>query len=358
MLERTGVSVAEQMGSRTALTPVGAHGLPPCAEAGRHQEMTPRIDLDLTGLRVLDGGLATELEHAGCDLASPLWSGEVLRAQPEKVLAVHRSYLEAGADCLLTASYQLSAMGFREIGLTAPAAEQAARAAIQQSVTLTDQARREYAQTEIAIGRKPRPIWIAGSLGAYGAVLHNGAEFHGRYNLGHAELVAFHAERIDAMREIAIDYLGADFLAFETIPSLAEAQAILEALTDFPGLAAYISFTCRDDAHTGHGEPIEECARLLDARTEIISIGINCTAPRHTLPLIQKIRTVSTKRVAVYPNSGETWVAQTRSWTGTSDPHAFGDMAREWRKAGADWIGGCCRTAPSHIRAVAQATKG
>ena len=74
--------------------------------------MTSRDQLDLTGLRVLDGGLATELERAGCDLRSPLWSGEVLRTQPEKVLAVHRSYLEAGADCLLTASYQLSAHGF------------------------------------------------------------------------------------------------------------------------------------------------------------------------------------------------------------------------------------------------------
>ncbi|HTF68515.1 MAG TPA: homocysteine S-methyltransferase family protein, partial [Edaphobacter sp.] len=91
--------------------------------------MIPRNELDLTGLRVLDGGLATELERAGCDLASPLWSGEVLRTQPEKVLAVHRSYLQAGADCLLTASYQLSAMGFREIGLTADDA----RRAIQQS---------------------------------------------------------------------------------------------------------------------------------------------------------------------------------------------------------------------------------
>src|SRR6201996_4779539 len=198
--------------------------------------MTPRDALDLTGLRVLDGG--------GCDLASPLWSGEILRTQPEKVLAVHRSYLEAGADCLLTASYQISAMGFREIGLAAPAAEQAERSAIQQSVALAEQARREYAQTELAAGHKPRRIWIAGSLGAYGAALHNGAEFHGRYEIGHAELVAFHAERIGAMRETA-----ADFLAFETIPSLGEAEAILEALGHFPDLGAYISFTCHDDAH-------------------------------------------------------------------------------------------------------------
>jgi homocysteine S-methyltransferase len=312
--------------------------------------MTPRDALDLTGMRVLDGGLATELERAGCDLASPLWSGEILRMQPEMVLAVHRSYLEAGADCLLTASYQISAMGFREIGLTAPAAEQAARSAVQQSVALAEQARREYAQTELAAGCKQRPIWIAGSLGAYGAALHNGAEFHGRYDLGHAGLLDFHTERIDAMLETAADFLG-----FETIPSLAEAEAILDALAAYPKVAAYVSFTCHDDDHTGHGEPIEDCARLLDPQSQIVAIGINCTAPRYILPLIRKIRAVTGKRIAVYPNSGETWVSETRSWVGTSDPHAFGDMAQQWREAGADWIGGCCRTGPEHIRAIVRA---
>jgi homocysteine S-methyltransferase len=308
--------------------------------------MTLREQLDLTGLRVLDGGLATELERAGCNLASPLWSGEILRTQPDKVLAVHCDYLEAGADCLLTASYQLSAIGFREIGLTTADA----RSAIQQSVALAAQARREYAQSETEAGGQPRRIWIAGSLGAYGAALHNGAEFHGGYEISQAALVAFHAERIDAMQATS-----ADFLAFETIPLLEEARAILEALVRFPDLAAYISFTCRDDSHTGHGEPIEACARLLEARPEIIAIGVNCTAPRHILPLIRTIRAVSTKRIAVYPNSGETWVAETRSWSGSSDPHAFSDMARQWREAGADWIGGCCRTGPEHIRAITQA---
>lgn len=308
--------------------------------------MTSLEELDLTGLRVLDGGLATELERAGCDLRSPLWSGEILRTHPEKVLAVHRSYLEEGTDCLLTASYQVSAMGFREVGLNSDGA----RAAIQQSVALAEEARREYADAELSRGGEPRPIWIAGSLGAYGAALHNGAEFHGRYQVGHVELVAFHAERIDAMRETA-----ADFVAFETIPSLGEAEAILEALGHFPDLGAYISFTCRDDAHTGHGEPIEACARRLGAVRQIIAIGINCTAPRHVLPLIRKIRAVTTKRIAVYPNSGESWVAETRSWTGTSDPESFSALAVAWRQAGADWIGGCCRTGPKHIRAIAQA---
>jgi homocysteine S-methyltransferase len=310
--------------------------------------MTSRNELELTGLHVLDGGLATELERAGCDLASPLWSGEALRTHPEKVLAVHREYLEAGADCLLSASYQVSSIGFREIGLSADDA----RAAIAKSIALAEQARREYEKAEMQAGRSPRRIWIAGSLGAYGAALHNGAEFNGNYNVGHSELVSFHAERIPAIRNTA-----ADFLAFETIPALAEAEAIVEALGRFPDLPAYISFTCRDDGHTGHGELIEECARLLDLSEQIVAIGINCTAPRHVLPLIRRIRAITMKRIAVYPNSGETWVAETRSWSGISDPNGFGALAAAWRKAGADWIGGCCRTTPAHIRSIAQASR-
>jgi homocysteine S-methyltransferase len=301
---------------------------------------------DLTGLHVLDGGLATELERAGCDLASPLWSGDVLRTQPEKVLAVHRSYLEAGADCLLTASYQVSAMGFREVGLP----PENAHTAIQQSVALAAQAREEYALAERASGRAPRRIWIAGSLGPYGAALHNGAEFHGNYDVTRAALTEFHAERIAAMQDTV-----ADFLAFETVPSLEEAEAILAALTHYPDVAAYISFTCRDERHTGHGELIRDCARLLDPVDQIIAVGVNCTAPRYIEPLIREIRTATKKRIAVYPNSGETWVAASRSWAGASDPGGFGALAHQWREAGADWIGGCCRTTPQHIRAVATA---
>ena len=75
--------------------------------------------LDLTGLHVLDGGMATELERKGFDLSGPLWSAHVLESSPEAIAAVHRDYLEAGADCLLTASYQVSAEGFQKIGYDA-----------------------------------------------------------------------------------------------------------------------------------------------------------------------------------------------------------------------------------------------
>jgi homocysteine S-methyltransferase len=71
--------------------------------------------------------------------------------------------------------------------------------------------------------------------------------------------------------------------------------------------------------------------------------------------LIGELRAGSDKPVLVYPNSGEGWDAKGRCWIGNSDPAEFGAMAAEWFRAGAQIVGGCCRTRPEHIREVAQA---
>ncbi len=174
--------------------------------------MTPLQQLDLSGLHVLDGGMATELERKGFNLDGPLWSAHVLESSPEAIAAVHREYLEAGADCLLTASYQVSAEGFQEIGFAPQDAAKAAANALRASVALAEKVRSEYQ------AGSPRKIWIAASLGPYGAMLHNGAEYHGNYDCSFEDLVGFHGRRIAVLAQT-----NADFLAFESIPSLEEA---------------------------------------------------------------------------------------------------------------------------------------
>src|ERR1700683_5270095 len=153
--------------------------------------MTPMQQLDLSGLHVLDGGMATELERRGFNLAGPLWSAHVLESSPEAIAAVHREYLEAGADCLLTASYQVSAEGFQEIGFDAQEAANAAANGLRASVALAEKVRSEYQ------AGSSRRIWIAASLGPYGAMLHNGAEYHGNYDCSFEELVGLHNRRIE-----------------------------------------------------------------------------------------------------------------------------------------------------------------
>ncbi len=80
----------------------------------------------LDGIRVIDGGLATELEYHGARINGPLWSAHVLEDEPEKLTAVHHAYIAAGAECIATCSYQVSRMGYAEVGLSAERARRQA----------------------------------------------------------------------------------------------------------------------------------------------------------------------------------------------------------------------------------------
>jgi homocysteine S-methyltransferase len=295
----------------------------------------------LRGVRVIDGGLASELEYVGARIDGPLWSAHVLEDEPKKVLAVHRAYIAAGSQCIATCSYQVSRMGYAEVGL----APERADAALVRSVELARSAAAEFP------GRK---VLIAGSLGPYGAALHNGAEYHGNYNCSYGDLVRFHRERIEVFAR-ASGPRAPDLLAFETFPSLEEARAVGEALAPWLHLRAWFSFSCRDDEHVSHGEPVAECGALVAVLPQTAGIGVNCVPPKWIPSLIGELRKGSDRPIMVYPNSGEAWDAAARCWTGKSEPEEFGTLAAEWFAAGAQIVGGCCRTRPAHIRAVARA---
>ncbi|HEY1804250.1 MAG TPA: homocysteine S-methyltransferase [Terracidiphilus sp.] len=294
----------------------------------------------LDNIHVIDGGLATELEYEGARIDGPLWSAHVLEDEPDKLLAVHRAFIQAGAECIATCSYQVSRMGYAEVGLTA---EQADRALLR-SVELARRAAAEFPE---------RRVLVAGSLGPYGAALHNGGEYHGNYDCSYDDLVRFHRERI----EILAGAKGAqrpDLLAFETFPSLEEARAVGEAMTPWPELRCWFSFSCRDETHVSHGERVADCAALVASFPQTAAIGVNCIPPKWAPALIAELRSGSNKPVLVYPNSGEGWDAARRVWTGVTDPEEFGAHAAQWFGAGAQLVGGCCRIRPEHIREVAR----
>src|SRR5207342_2102556 len=145
--------------------------------------------------------MATELERRGHDLPGQLWSARLLADRPEEIRAVHNAYFTAGAEVATTASYQASIDGFRRRGLD-PAAM------LRRSVTLGCEARDAH-------GRG----WVAASVGPYGAVLADGSEYRGDYRLSVAQLRRFHRPRMEILAAA-----GADLLAIETIPCLAEVE--------------------------------------------------------------------------------------------------------------------------------------
>jgi homocysteine S-methyltransferase len=285
---------------------------------------------------VLDGGLATELERRGADLRDPLWSAKVLIEQPELIADVHRAYVDAGAQVVITASYQASFEGLAARGFDD-----------------ADAARMFAKSVELARDAVGDRALVAASLGPYGAMLANGAEYTGEYGLrapddAQPALREFHRRRAEALLAAS-----PDLLAIETIPSGVEAEAIVEVLDELGDVPAWVSFSCADEETLHDGTPIEAAVATVDASPAVIAVGVNCTAPAHVPGLLRRAATVTDKRLVAYPNRGATWDPHAKSWSGDAVTDGFGALAGDLRAAGAQLIGGCCGTGPDDIRAVA-----
>ena len=279
---------------------------------------------------VLDGGLATLLEAHGHDLSSQLWSARLLRDDPGAIERAHREFFEAGAQVATTASYQASFEGFASVGLDRADTVRL----IQESVVCARRARDETAPSG----------WVAASVGPYGAVLADGSEYRGDYGLSVRQLRDWHRPRL----EVLLDS-GADVLAVETIPCLAEAEALLAEI-DGSGHPAWLSLTVAGD-RTRAGEPLAETFAMAADVTEVVAVGVNCCAPADVLSAVTQA--VSVRPAVAYPNSGQGWDAESRCWTGDSVFHP--DAVRSWVAAGARLVGGCCRVGTGDIRALAAA---
>lgn len=295
---------------------------------------------------IIDGALATELERRGADLRDPLWSARVLLEQPELIRAVHRDYFLAGADIAITASYQANQAGFERRGIAASRVPELMRL----SVELAQQARAQFLAEQPAAPACP-PL-VAASIGPYGAALADGSEYRGGYALSDEQLADFHRPRIAALLAAS-----PDLLACETIPSLREAQVLARLLQEFPGIGAWMSFSCRDGVHTCEGQDVADCAQALDAFPGILAVGVNCTAPGHVSSLLARMRARTRRPLLAYPNSGEQYDARDKRWHGSCAPGDFAARALTWAQAGASLIGGCCRTTPEDIRAVRQSLR-
>jgi homocysteine S-methyltransferase len=282
---------------------------------------------------VLDGGLATELQARGADLSDELWSARLLLDDPALIVDVHRTYVDAGADVVIGASYQASFEGLAHRGLD----RAAATTLLGRSVELARE------------GAEGRAL-VAASIGPYGAVRADGAEYTGDYGFGDADtarplLRDFHGPRAEALAAA-----GPDLLAIETIPSIVEAEALVQILDTLAATPAWVSFSCRDGGTLNDGTPFEVAVDLVADHPTVVAVGVNCTTPNVVAQLVRVAAERSDTPVVVYPNRGGTWDAPAKRWVGDDLPEGLGPLALELRRAGARFIGGCCGTGPSDIR--------
>ncbi|QCR39370.1 homocysteine S-methyltransferase [Microbacterium sp. SGAir0570] len=276
---------------------------------------------------LLDGGLGTTLEAGGHDLSGELWSARVLSEAPADVRAAHARFAAAGADILTTASYQI---GFDNL---AAAGFDAAR-----TRRLLDLSVRVAREGGAEAGREVR---VAASVGPFGATRADGSEYTGDYSLTAAQLERWHRRRLDAL--VAAE---PDLLAVETIASPAEAEAVARAVEGI-GIPTWVALSA---ASTAFDEAsLRETLVAISRVPGVVAVGVNCCPPAAVASALTSAAAVP---FVVYPNSGESWDADSRVWTGEPG-HALAE-AEDWIRAGARIVGGCCRTTPDDIAALAR----
>jgi homocysteine S-methyltransferase len=307
-------------------------------------------------LVVMDGPMGTELERRGYDVNDRLWSARLLDRAPEAIRRIHWDYFAAGADIVTCASYQGSTRGFMEAGYSAEEAE----GLIRRSMELVLEARKawweglpmEDGAESLPAGKdsgRPYPL-AAGDIGPYGAYLSDGSEYTGLYRLSGREYRDFHLPRIQILKDA-----GAELFAVETMPRLDEALACAEMLEEL-GAKYWVSFTFLSEHRTCGGNSLEELAKELNDLPGLIALGVNCSPPELVRGIVRRLKGLTEKDICVYPNSGETYDGINKSWSRGRAGSPFEAMARDWFMEGARYIGGCCRTRPEDIRAIASWT--
>ncbi|RBM20654.1 homocysteine S-methyltransferase [Streptomyces sp. PT12] len=279
-----------------------------------------------SGPVVLDGGLSDQLVAQGHDLGGELWTARLLVERPDELLAAHTAYVRAGAQVVISGSYQASFTGFARRGIGRRAAAR----------LLGDSVR---------LARASGARWVAASVGPYGAVLADGSEYRGRYGLSAAELERFHRPRIEAL--LAAE---PDVLALETIPDAVEAEALVRAIRGC-GVPAWLSLTVAGAA-TRAGQPLDEAFAVAAAADEVVAVGVNCCAPADVLPAVARATAVTGKPAVAYPNSGALSPSAGRS--SRPSPPSLPALVPEWLAAGVQLVGGCCGVGPDAIAALAR----
>ncbi|MEI6291089.1 MAG: bifunctional homocysteine S-methyltransferase/methylenetetrahydrofolate reductase [Chloroflexota bacterium] len=274
-----------------------------------------------------DGAMGTMLNARG--LGFEKCFDELNLTNPAVVEEIHREYIEAGAQIILSNTFSANRYKLEKFGLHHNLIE-INRAGVQI-------ARR-------AAAASGQVIQVAGDIGPLGVRL---APF-GRVQIEDAK--AAFAEQISALTSESVD-----LIVIETIADLFEARAAVQAANETCSLPVIISVTFTRDGRTILGDTPEKAARLL-AETGADVIGLNCSGgPAQLLRILGQMKTaVPNMKFWVKPNAG--WPEQVSGRIMyPADPEYFGDYALSFRAAGANIVGGCCGTTPRHISAMHKA---
>ena len=290
-------------------------------------------DVLLRGERlVADGATGTNYQARG--LARGQAPEEWLFQEPDKVTGLHRDFIQAGSNIILTNTFGGTAMRLTHAGLENDAARVNKRAV-------------ELARKAILDTLRPSErAWVAGSIGPSGALL----EPFG--TLTREEAIAQFAAQAQALADG-----GVDLLIIETQFDLGEATAAYEGARSVTDLPIIVSFSFDMGTNTMMGLKAAQVAKEVTALGADV-VGVNCgRSLDENFINLQEMRAATHLPIWMKPNAGLPRMTDDDVAIYDVTPDMMGESAARWLEAGAQIVGGCCGTSPQHLRAIAQAVE-
>ena len=288
--------------------------------------------LGVNTVKLLSGGMGTEIQRRGVRSNLPLWSADALLTAPEVVQKIHADYLEVGAEILTTNTFRTNLRTFKNIGRPELARELTLKAC-----ELSLSARSEAGKEEVLIGGSIAPV-----EDCYRPDLAPGDQ----------DLKDEHGVMLDWFQES-----GVDFIFAETHNSLREARAITEECAR-RSLPFMISFVCADGSSLMSGESIND-AVVQSIAHGAVAVLANCRPVETIDTALLTMADVSTIPFGAYGN-GEGHPDDIEGWKfeGEDPEEKYLIHVKQWVEAGASIVGGCCGTTPDYTRRMREYLDG
>lgn len=273
--------------------------------------------------------------------------------QPQIIKAIHKEYLEAGADIIETNTFNAQHVSLADYNMQSVAYEINFAAA-----KIAREAVDEFSTPLSTRGERQGVRFVAGAIGPMNKTLSLSPDVNnpGYRALTFDEAVEAYYEQVKGLVEGGVDLLLIETI-FDTLNAKAAIFAIKKYFRDVKkqSLPVMISGTITDaSGRTLSGQTLEAFYNSVQ-HAKPLSIGLNCAlGAKEMRPYIEELSQLASCYVSAYPNAG----LPNAMGEYDEQPHQTADFIEDWAKEGfVNIVGGCCGTTPEHIKAIAEAVK-
>lgn len=279
---------------------------------------------------ILDSAMGTRLEDMGHKLSTPLWSATILQSNPEDIVQIHKENIEAGAQVIITNTFRTTPYALHAAGLSGVDAHTRARALTLLAIRLAWKTVKESGK-DIKIAAAIAPL----------ADSWRPQDFPGN-------IISrpWHDAQLDNLA-----HNSTDILLLETMNSAREAKGLTELALRYEK-PVWVSFALNGEGEIFNGDELITTAKFLEKRG-VSAIGVNCSSFESSQIALTALRDAVSIPLLASPSLEPGRENKKKKSTKIS-PEDFAVWAAGIKDLGVEFIGACCGSDHTHIKALAE----